>query len=224
MSLTIIVPTLNEGGTIVTTLLALQPWRGHGCQVIVVDGGSSDGTPERAATLADRVIASPPGRARQMNAGAGVAAGEAFWFLHADSNLPQEAVPVLRAALCGAGWGRFDVRLSGGHPLLRLVEWAMNLRSRWTGIATGDQGLFVRREWFEQVDGFPEIELMEDVALSRRLKRLGPPACLDIVLQTSSRRWERNGIVRTVLLMWWLRLAFVLGVAPASLARRYRHG
>jgi rSAM/selenodomain-associated transferase 2 len=222
--LSIIVPTLNEGGTIVTTLLTLQPWRGHGCQVIVVDGGSRDGTPDRVAKLADRLIVSPPGRARQMNAGASVAAGEAFWFLHADSNPPREAVPVLCAVLRDAGWGRFDVRLSGGHPLLRLVERAMNLRSRWTGIATGDQGLFVRREWFEQVGGFPDIELMEDVVLSRRLKRLGPPACLDSVLQTSSRRWERNGIVRTVLLMWGLRLAFALGAAPASLARRYRHG
>lgn len=224
MRLSVIVPTLNEAGTITATLLALQPWRGDRCELIVVDGGSADATVARAAPLADRVLASAPGRARQMNAGAAVAVGRALWFLHADTCVPPAAVPALRAALGVAGWGRFDVRLSGGHPLLRVIERAMNLRSRWSGIATGDQGLFVRRDWFERVGGFPDIELMEDVALSRQLKRRGRPACLEVVLETSSRRWERDGILRTLLLMWWLRLAFACGAAPATLARHYRHG
>jgi len=218
------VPTLNEGGTIFATLLALQPWRGPDCEVIVVDGGSTDTTREQAAPLADRVITSPPGRARQMNAGAAVASGEALWFLHADTNPPRTALPALRAALRDAGWGRFDVRLSGGHPLLRVIEWAMNRRSRWTGIATGDQGIFVRREWFVRVGGFPGIDLMEDLVISRRLKRLGPSACLTDILEASSRRWERNGILRTVWLMWSLRLKFALGASPALLARRYYRG
>jgi rSAM/selenodomain-associated transferase 2 len=222
--LSVIVPTLNEAGTITATLLALQPWRGDRCELIVVDGGSVDATVARAVPLADRVIASAPGRARQMNAGAAAAGGQALWFLHADTRAPPAAVPALRAALNEAGWGHFDVRLSGGHPLLRVIERAMNLRSRWSGIATGDQGLFVRRDWFERVGGFPDIELMEDVTLSRRLRRRGRPACLEVALETSSRRWERDGILRTLLLMWWLRLAFACGADPAALARHYRHG
>jgi rSAM/selenodomain-associated transferase 2 len=222
--LSVIVPTLNEAGTVAATLLALQPWRGDRCELIVVDGGSCDGTVAWAAPLADRVIASAPGRARQMNVGAAAAGGQALWFLHADTRVPPAAVPALRAALNEAGWGRFDVRLSGGHPLLRVIERAMNLRSRWSGIATGDQGLFVRRDWFERAGGFPDIELMEDVALSRCLRRRGRPACLEVALETSSRRWERDGILRTLLLMWWLRLAFACGASPAALARHYRHG
>ncbi len=222
--LSVIVPTLNEAGTVQGLLLALQPWRGTACEVIVVDGGSRDGTPALAAPLADRVLTSRPGRARQMNAGAAAARGDQLWFLHADSRPPRDAVPALSAALERAGWGRFDVRLSGGHPLLRVIERAMNLRSRWSGIATGDQGLFVHRDRFALVGGYPEIALMEDVALSRSLKRFGRPACLHTPLVTSSRRWERDGILRTVLLMWSLRLRYALGAAPEALAQRYRHG
>ncbi len=222
--LSVIVPTLNEAGTVETLLLALQPWRGPDCELIVVDGGSHDATQDCARPLADRVVESTSGRAQQMNVGAGAARGAALWFLHADSRLPPDAVPALRVALEGRGWGRFDVTLSGVHPLFRMIERAMNLRSRWTGIATGDQGLFVRRDWFERVGGFPEIALMEDVALSRSLGRLGRPANLRVRLGTSSRRWERDGILRTVLLMWSLRLCFALGASPEALARRYRHG
>ena len=222
--LSIVVPTLNEAGTVQDLLLSLQPWRGASCEVIIVDGGSRDATVTQAAPLADRILHSPPGRARQMNAGADAARGTQLWFLHADSRVPAAAVPAVRAALARSGWGRFDVTLSGAHPLFRVIERAMNLRSRWSGIATGDQGLFVRREWFERAGGFPEIALMEDVALSRRLKRLGRPACLRSVLGASSRRWERDGILRTVLLMWSLRLRYALGASPETLARRYRHG
>ncbi len=171
------------------------------------------------------MIVSPPGRAAQMNRGAAIAHGEILLFLHVDTRLPPNADRLITAALDGAGhrWGRFDVRLSGHHPLLRIVEGLMNLRSRLSGISTGDQAIFVRRADFESVGGFPDIALMEDIALSRRLKRLARPCCLRQRLVTSSRRWEANGIVRTIALMWWLRLAYFLGADPARLRKRY-HG
>ncbi|HEY5791395.1 MAG TPA: TIGR04283 family arsenosugar biosynthesis glycosyltransferase, partial [Gammaproteobacteria bacterium] len=205
--MTIVIPARNEEATLPLLLLALQAWRGADCELLVVDGGSGDATVAVAAPLADRVLVTEPGRALQMNAGAAAARGDALWFLHADTRLPAAAVPRVRAALARRSWGRFDVRLSGRHPLLRLVERLMNLRSRLSGIATGDQGLFVRREVFAAVGGFPPLPLMEDVALSRALKRSGPPACLAGPLVTSSRHWERDGILRTVLLMWRLRFA-----------------
>jgi len=224
VQLSIIIPALNEASAIEASLLRLQPWRGAGCELILVDGGSTDRTVEIATPLVDRLLRAPAGRATQMNAGAAQARGAALWFLHADSVPPRDAFFALRGALAGHGWGRFDVRLSGAQPLLRIVERLMNARSRLTGIATGDQGIFVRREWFERVGGFPAIPLMEDIVLSRRLKRLGLPACLPVSLRTSSRRWERNGTLRTVLLMWRLRLAFALGADPALLERRYVRG
>lgn len=221
--LSIIIPTLNEAAAIGATLAALQPLRAAGYELIVVDGGSTDGTAQRAAAHVDALLQAPRGRARQMNAGARAAHGAVLWFLHADSLPPARAGALIVDGLARSGrdWGRFDVRLSGNHPLLRVVEWFMNLRSRITGIATGDQGVFVRREVFERLGGFPDIELMEDIALSRALKRLGPPLCFDTPLFTSSRRWERRGIVRTILLMWSLRLAYALGVSPARLQRWY---
>ncbi|ROR34900.1 TIGR04283 family arsenosugar biosynthesis glycosyltransferase [Inmirania thermothiophila] len=221
--LSVVVPALGEAAVIGAALRALAPLRAAGEEVIVVDGGSADGTAEAARGLADRVlVCRPPGRARQMNAGAAVARGTILWFLHADTLPAPGAAEAIRAAVAaGAGWGRFDVRLSGAHPLLRVVERAMNLRSRLTGIATGDQGIFVRRDWFEAAGGFPDIPLMEDIALSRALRRRGRPACLAGPLVTSSRRWEAHGVVRTILLMWRLRLAYFLGADPARLARRY---
>lgn len=222
--LSIIVPTLNEAAALGATLAALQALRAAGCELIVVDGGSEDGTPQRAAAHIDVLLRAPRGRARQMNAGADAARGAVLWFLHADTLPPPQADTLILEGLARSGrdWGRFDVRLSGAHPLLRVVERLMNLRSRLTGIATGDQGLFVRRELFEQLGGFPDIELMEDIALSCALKRRGPPLCLDTPLQSSSRRWEQGGIVRTILLMWSLRLGYALGMSPARLLRWYR--
>ncbi|MBU0498606.1 MAG: TIGR04283 family arsenosugar biosynthesis glycosyltransferase [Gammaproteobacteria bacterium] len=221
--LSIILPVLNEAEGIVPLLEALLPLRRQGCEVLVADGGSVDGTAELALPLADRVITTPRGRARQINAGAALATGAVFWFLHADSRVPPDAGTILLGALreSGRGWGRFDVRLSGRHPLLRLVERMMNLRSRLTGVATGDQGIFVTRRLFERVGGFPDIPLMEDIALSKRLLAQGQPVCLATCLTTSSRRWENGGIGRTILLMWRLRLAYWLGADPATLARRY---
>jgi len=218
----VVIPALDEADLCVARLDALQGLRTQGAELVLVDGGSRDATPELARARVDRLLASPPGRARQMNAGARQASGEVLWFLHLDSQVPPGAVAQLRqAAVAGPGWGRFDVRLDGRAPLLRVVERMMNLRSRLTGIVTGDQGLFVRRALFEQVGGFPEIALMEDIAISGRLRRLARPACLRPPLVTSARRWERDGIVRTILLMWLLRAAYRLGADPARLARIY---
>lgn len=221
--LSIILPVLNEEAHIVACLHVLQPLRGPESELIVVDGGSHDHTVALAEPLADRVIGGSRGRAAQMNAGAGQASGVILWFLHADSLPPPDAATLIRSALAQPNrhWGRFDVRLSGRHPLLRVVETLMNLRSRLTGIATGDQGIFVRREVFERVGGYPALALMEDIALSRLLKRHSRPVCLRQRLTTSSRRWESNGILRTILLMWRLRLAYFFGADPDRLARMY---
>ena len=222
--ISIIIPTLNEAAGIADTLRPLQPLRDGGHEVIVVDGGSSDGTVEAARPLADRVIASEPGRARQQNAGAAAATGDVLLFLHADTLLPAQAERRVIGGLMrsGRGWGRFDVRLSGRHPLLRVVERMIGLRSRATGIATGDQAIFVRRGWFRRAGGFPQIPLMEDVALSKVLRRMGPPLCLRQAVLTSSRRWETRGVLRTIVLMWRLRAGYALGADPAHLAERYR--
>ncbi len=224
LRLSIIIPALNEAAVIDATLVRLQPLRERGAEVILADGGSDDGTVERAAGQVDRVVAAPPGRARQMNAGAAAAGGEWLWFLHADTVVPAEADAMIPAALVAAGreWGRCRVRLSGRHPLFRIIERLMNLRSCLTGIATGDQGLVVQRAAFEVVGGYPELPLMEDIELSRALRRRGRPVCLATTLTTSSRRWEANGILRTVVLMWGLRLRWFLGADVAGLARRYR--
>lgn len=222
MRLSVIVPSLNETDGIVESLTALAPLRAQGHEVIVVDAGA-DGTADLAIPLADRVLRAPRGRAVQMNHGAEVATGDVLLFLHADTRLPPDAARAITAGLAqtGRAWGRFDVRLSGHQPLLRIVERMMNWRSRLTGIATGDQAIFVERALFHAVGGHPEIALMEDIALSKRLKRHGPPLCLGAPVLTSSRRWERDGIVRTVLLMWWLRLRYFLGASPAQLAAVY---
>jgi rSAM/selenodomain-associated transferase 2 len=224
VKLSIIVPTLDEAPQIVAALEALAPLRASGHELIVVDGGSSDGTPALAAGRADRVLQAARGRARQMNAGAAIATGDALLFLHADTRLPQDAARLVLDALAQRGWGRFDVRIEGGPPLLAAVAFGMNWRSRLSGIATGDQAMFVRREMFAAAGGFSDIPLMEDVALSARLKRISPPACLAARVVTSGRRWERHGVLRTILLMWRLRLAYFLGARPEDLARRYANG
>ncbi len=221
----IIIPALNEAGSLEATLQLMQSWRKAGHELILVDGGSDDATATIAAPLVDQVLKSDPGRARQMNMGAEVASGEVLLFLHADTLLPDGADTIILVALAQQyRWGRFDVRLSGHHWLLRVVERMMNWRSCVSGIATGDQGIFVERDLFIQLGGFPQIPLMEDLALSRRLKgAVGRPACIRTPLVTSSRRWEQYGIVRTIILMWRLRLAWFLGVSAQRLARQYRY-
>jgi len=222
--LSVIIPALDEQPRIGRLLKDLAGLRAAGHEVILVDGGSRDATLAVAAPLIDHAIEAPRGRASQMNAGAARAGGDVLWFLHADTRVPPDAGELLlRACREGHLWGRFDVCLSGHRPALRVIESLMNLRSRITGIATGDQGMFVAREAFERVGGFPTIPLMEDIALSTALRRLARPHCIRRPrLETSSRRWEERGILRTVLLMWRLRLAYALGTTPAELAERYR--
>ena len=224
--LSIIMPVLDEGDGIAGALDALAELRALGVEVIVVDGGSHDATVQRARLRADQVLSAPRGRALQMNAGAAKASGDVLLFLHADTRLPREAERLVLDGLARSNrvWGRFDVTIDGRQPMLKLVAAMMNLRSRLTGIATGDQAIFVKRDAFQAAGGFPEIPLMEDIALSKRLKRSGRPLCLRERATTSGRRWETHGVFRTILLMWRLRLAYFLGADPAALAGRYRYG
>ena len=224
MRLSIIIPVLNEQTVIVETLQRLQTLRKAGHELIIVDAGSTDNTKKLAAPLADYVLQKKRGRARQMNAGAKLANNEILLFLHADTHLPADAELLIINGLAKSGrqWGRFDVRLSGQAKLLRLVERLMNWRSCLTGIATGDQAIFIQKSLYNKVQGFPEIPLMEDISLSKKLKRISPPLCIrKKPVITSSRRWEENGIIRTILLMWSLRLAYALRVSPETLKKHY---
>jgi len=219
--LSIIVPVLNEAEHVAHALFRLAPLRARGARVIVVDGGSCDDTRALAAPLADLVLGSARGRAVQMNAGAAVADGDALLFLHADTQLPANADAAIAAALRNHHWGRFDAAITGAHPMLPVIAALMNLRSRSTGIATGDQAIFVRRASFERVGGYAAIPLMEDIDISKRLRRVGWPACVRARASTSGRRWEQHGVWRTIFLMWRLRLAFFLGADPRALALDY---
>jgi rSAM/selenodomain-associated transferase 2 len=219
--LTIVVPVLNEAAIIADALGALKQLRARGAEVIVVDSGSTDSTASLAAPLADRVIAGPHGRGAAMNTGAALGSGAALLFLHADTTPPNNADELIANALRQRAWGRFDLRIAGRHPFLALIARLINWRSRLTGIATGDQAIFVTRAAFFAVGGFPDLPLMEDIAISRRLKKLSRPSCVRMPVVTSGRRWEYHGVLRTVLLMWRLRLAYYLGVAPQKLAALY---
>jgi len=221
--ITVVIPTLNEREAVVSTLSTLQGIREFDHEVLLVDGGSTDGTRDLAWPWVDRVLPSAKGRALQLNAGAREARGDTLLFLHADTQVPPETMESFLHEFPRSPevWGWFDVGLSGRHWMLRAVERLMNVRSRLTGITTGDHAIFVRRETFEKVGGYPEIPLMEDVAISRLLKREGRPFRPRGRIVTSSRRWERNGILRTILLMWRLRSAYALGAAPERLAESY---
>ena len=223
MCISIVIPTLNESGYIESTLMCLETLRQQGHEVIVVDGGSQDETVELAKSKVDKVIQTTPGRAHQMNVGASHATGDILWFIHADTQVSENASKQILRVLDNENnhWGRFDIRLSGKHLLLRVVEILMNLRSCITGIATGDQGIFVRRACFEAIGRFKPIPLMEDIEISRRLKKWSRPCCIHDPIITSSRRWEKNGVLRTILLMWRLRLAYALGISPEKLAHEY---
>jgi rSAM/selenodomain-associated transferase 2 len=233
--LSIVVPAWREAAGIAAALQALAPLRERGAEVIVVDGGSDDGTAALAAPWADRVLVAVRGRARQMNAGAAVAGGDVLLFLHADTRLPAGADRLIAAALGAAArqghgaargpsprWGRFDVCIDGRARVLRLVATLMNWRSRLTGIATGDQAIFVERRLFEQIGGYADQPLMEDIELSRRLRAHGAPACLRARVVTSGRRWEQRGPWRTIFLMWRLRWRYWRGESPQALAEAYR--
>jgi rSAM/selenodomain-associated transferase 2 len=220
----IIIPTLNEASTLEFYLLALQPYRQY-CEIIVVDGGSADATVAIAMPYADKVLTAGAGRAKQMNVGAKYAQGEILLFLHADTLLPAGGLALVQQAITPKRqWGRFDVALQGKQPFLKVIAFCMNWRSRLTGIATGDQGIFVGRRAFQAVNAYTEQALMEDIELCTKLSRLSPPKCLSVKVTSSARRWEQFGILKTILLMWSLRLRYFLGESPETLAQLYRQG
>ena len=222
MKLSIIIPVFNEADNIVASLRRLQNYRFQGHEVIVVDGGSRDNTFDCAVGLVDKLLMSKSGRAMQMNIGAEQATGDVLVFLHVDTELPHLANKLIIDVMKNNHqWGRFNVQLSGQHVLFRVIESMMNWRSCLTGIATGDQVIFVQRAVFGQVGTYPEIKLMEDIELSKRLKPFGKPACIETRVITSSRKWEKNGIVKTVLLMWRLRLLYFFGVSANKLSSQY---
>ncbi|MFT5015223.1 MAG: rSAM/selenodomain-associated transferase 2 [Candidatus Azotimanducaceae bacterium] len=224
MRISIIIPVLNDVEALKVLLPQLAPYK---LETIVVDGGSRD-SPELvvesfAESFAEgfdlKYVISEPGRAKQMNIGAAKAQGEVLLFLHGDSLLPNAFDKLIKHAMNHAQWGRFDVRLSGSQPMFRVIEWMMNHRSRLTGICTGDQGIFVQAEVFRQQGGFPNIPIMEDIELSKSMP--SAPYCIRPRLTTSSRRWEQNGIWKTIILMWTLRLRYFLGARPAQLVKQY---
>lgn len=226
----IVIPVLNESKTIHAVLEDViekahqlnQNASGKHWKIIVVDGGSVDDTQRIVAELPVMLISSAKGRAVQMNAGALQAQGDTLVFLHADTRLPHQFHQAMLAFQCsGKAWGRFDIQLDHEHRLLKMVSWFINKRSRFTSIATGDQAIFIQTREFKRLGGFPEIPLMEDVAFSKRARKLGEPYCIKTPVVTSSRRWLNNGIVKTILQMWWLRLAFFMGVSPARIHRWY---
>ena len=218
----VIIPALNEAGYISKTLERLQAARDRGHEVILVDGGSIDDTRGIAADHVDHVLKCKPGRAGQMNYGAEIATGDVYVFLHADTLLDSDFDKILdNPPISGDAWGRFNIKLSGEHPMYRYIEKLMNIRSRITGIATGDQAVFVGRRIFREVDGYADIPLMEDIDLTSRLKRISLPVCVDKTVTSSSRRWEKHGIIRTILTMWKLRLCYAIGFDPQVLADQY---
>ena len=220
--ISIIIPVLNEAENIQFFLQKLQPLREKGHEVVLVDGESEDNTCALARPYVDQMMSSVRGRARQQALGAKKATGQILLFLHADTQLPEQAERmILQSFSSGFSWGRFNIRLSGSHWLFRIIEQMMNWRSCLTGIATGDQAIFVSRTLYTDAGGMPQIELMEDIELSKRLGRLSKPVCLKSIVISSSRRWENNGILRTVLFMWNMRLQYLFGVKPEQLHKKY---
>ncbi|MCX7100232.1 MAG: TIGR04283 family arsenosugar biosynthesis glycosyltransferase [Methylobacter sp.] len=219
--LSIIIPVVNEARHLAGRLQALQALR-NCCQLLLVDGESNDDSEKIAKPLVDQVLFSPRGRARQMNFGASQAHAELLLFLHADTHLPDDAVnQIVESVAQGYHWGRFDVSFDSPQAIFKLIAFMMNWRSRLTGIATGDQALFMTRQAFNVINGFPDIELMEDITVCSSLKKLGKPCCLKSKVVTSARRWQEQGIIKTILLMWWLRLRYFLGANPSDLLLRY---
>jgi len=219
MKLSIIIPALNEASNIESLLAQLS---GEDIELIVVDGGSDDQTAQRASAHA-KLVHSSAGRAIQMNAGAAAASGDWLWFLHADTQIIEPIKNYIDDMWqSDVLWGRFAVRLDDSRWIFRVIERFMNVRSCFTSVATGDQGLFVNKRLFDELGGFPEIPLMEDVAISKRLRKVMPVHCSSLRLMTSARRWQQGGVLKTIFLMWWLRLAYVIGVSPAQLVKWYR--
>jgi rSAM/selenodomain-associated transferase 2 len=225
MYFSIIIPTLNEEKSITACLTALQIYRNDDCELILVDGGSVDSTKKLAKFLVDKIVDCETGRAAQMNAGARQASGEILIFLHADTLLPPNALDLIARSLDqNKRWGRFDIQLDGTHRLLKTVAWFMNWRSRLTGIVTGDQVIFLEKSFFFDMGQYPVLPLMEDIALSAKLKKISPPVCLKARVISSGRRWEQFGVIKTILLMWGLRLRYFFGADPKTLAYLYNKG
>jgi len=221
----IIIPTLNEAQNIVAFLEPLQSLRMR-CEIIIADGGSMDATETLVQPYVDAFLSCDnKGRALQMNQGAAYTNSEILIFLHADTLLPESALQNIATGIDkGHQWGRFNMHLMGKHPLLNVISFMMNWRSRLSGIATGDQAIFVNKATFEAVGTYPEIALMEDIALSKLLKKITPPYCIQQAVQSSARRWESFGVGRTILLMWYLRLRYFLGTPADKLSDMYRKG
>jgi rSAM/selenodomain-associated transferase 2 len=224
MKLSVVVPVLNEARALPALLESLRPLQRNGVEVVLVDGGSEDGSAAIATGAGFAVIRADRGRARQMNAGAAAVQGDVLLFLHADTRLPDDAVQLIEAALADGrhAWGRFDVEFDVCTWTMAATAFGMNLRSRLTGIATGDQALFMTRAAFHGVGGFPDQPLMEDVEITSHLRQRSRPACIRRPVRVSARRWEARGAWRTIFLMWRLRLDYWLGASPDDLARRYR--
>jgi len=222
VKLSVIVPVINEEMNLSRIAGCLRSVIEQGHEVIIVDGGSTDNTLTIAYDITDTIIISKKGRALQMNNGASVASGNVVLFLHADTLLPENVAEIISDVYVGENfWGRFDVRLSNEKYVYRLIECMMNMRSSLTSIVTGDQAMFFEKNLFDRIGGFPEIALMEDVEISRQLKKISKPVRLKSKVVTSSRRWETNGVVATVLLMWKLRLYYFFGVSPEKLSQMY---
>jgi len=222
-TIAIVVPVLNEAALLPSNIERIRASSAD--EVIYVDGGSVDGTQDLLIGAGVKWFLSPPGRARQMNCGAAQCSSDIINFIHVDTVIFSDHIEAVRQAMRdeAIAGGRLDVRLSGTHPMFRIIESMINLRSRLTKVSTGDQAMFVRRTVFERLGGFPDQALLEDVEMSLRLRRIGRIACLRQQVETSSRRWEQYGIMRTVLLMWWLRFRYWLGADPADLKRLYNN-
>lgn len=222
-SIAIIVPVVNEAENMPALIEQLLQFNQPENEVVIVDGGSTDGTQYIVADLNLETVSAPKGRASQMNAGVMHSDADILVFLHADTEMPPNGLDLIRKAIAdGADWGRFNVTISGSHPMLKIIALLINWRSRLTGIATGDQVIFIHRDLFNAVAGFPEQPLMEDIEISKRLKKISRPACLSEKVVTSGRRWQKHGIWKTIVLMWWLRFSYWRGVSASTLAEYYR--
>lgn len=222
MVISVIIPTLNEEKSIVKTLMPLQAWRARGHEVILVDAGSDDSTVSQTENLVDKCCYADKGRANQMNKGAEQADGDILLFLHADTLIGDDADRFIINSLKHFRWGRFKVRFSSSRPVFKLIAYMMNVRSCWSSVATGDQAIYVEKMLFTEMTGFPQLPIMEDVQFSKNLNKRNRMDCLEHEVMTSSRRWEQNGVIKTIILMWGLRLAYFLGVSAARLKSWYR--